>query len=94
MFLQAALVAATVADAETTLYGLRHNLAREGNPIFGQNPSRARIYGTVVPVTAFVILLDYRQKRENPHGRWQIVPAILTVAHTLATVHNLRMITK
>lgn len=94
MLLQVALAAATVADAETTLYGLRHNLAREGNPIFGPNPSRARIYGTVVPVTAFVILLDYRQKRDNPHGRWQIVPAIFTAAHTLATVHNLRTIAK
>lgn len=95
VLLQIAMMGATIADAETTLYGIRHNMAWEGNPIFGKAPSRARVYGTVMPATAFVTLLDYRQNEEDPHSRWGIVmPAIVIATHTVGMIHNLHVITK
>ena len=95
VLLQIAMMGATIADAETTLYGIRHNMAWEGNPIFGKDPSRARVYGTVMPATAFVTLLDYRQNEEDPHSRWGIImPAIVIATHTVGMIHNLHVITK
>lgn len=95
VLLQIAMMGATIADAETTLYGIRHNMAWEGNPIFGKDPSRARVYGTVMPATAFVTLLDYRQNEEDPHSRWGIImPAIVIATHSVGMIHNLHVITK
>lgn len=95
VLLQIAMMSATIADAETTLYGIRHDMAREGNPIFGKDPSRARVYGTVMPATVFVTLLDYRQDEEDPHSRWGIImPAIVIGTHTVGMIHNLHIITK
>ncbi len=44
--------AATVFDAESTKYGVARGFA-EGNPLFGRNPSRARLYGIKFAFQAF-----------------------------------------
>lgn len=41
-------LAATVADIESTQACLHAPACREGNPLFGSNPSRARSYGTAI----------------------------------------------
>lgn len=41
---------ATVADVEGTESCLRAHACREQNPLLGHNPSRARAYGTVLPI--------------------------------------------
>jgi len=46
-------LAATVADIEGTEACLRANTCTEANPLLGSHPSRARAYGTAIPV-AFV----------------------------------------
>lgn len=43
-------MAATVADIEGTQACLRVHTCREGNPLLGSNPSRARSYGTAIPL--------------------------------------------
>ncbi len=47
-------VAATVADIEGTQACLRAHTCRESNPLFGSNPSRARSYGTGIPIEMVV----------------------------------------
>jgi hypothetical protein len=43
-------LAATVADIEGTQACLHAHTCTEANPIFGSNPSRARAYGTAMPI--------------------------------------------
>lgn len=43
-------LAATVADIEGTQACLHAHTCTEANPIFGSNPSRARAYGTAIPI--------------------------------------------
>ena len=43
-------LAATIADIEGTEACLHRHTCREGNPLFGSNPSRARAYGIGVPL--------------------------------------------
>lgn len=43
-------LAATVADIEGTQACLHAHTCREGNPLFGSNPSRARSYGIGIPL--------------------------------------------
>jgi hypothetical protein len=43
-------LAATVADIEATQSCLRVHTCTEGNPLAGSNPSRARSYGTAIPL--------------------------------------------
>jgi len=59
-------LAATVADAEGTLACLKVHSCRETNPLLGPNPSRARVYGTIIPInllcyTAFAALKKHGQ---------------------------------
>jgi hypothetical protein len=92
ILMQAAAIGATMADAETTLYCIHNNTAREANPLFGATPSRARIYGTIVPITVFLAYLDYRGKKNLPHSHWKVMPAIAAIAHTAAAINNSRII--
>jgi hypothetical protein len=75
-------LAAAVADAEGTQACLHAHACREANPIFGSNPSRARAYGTAMPLElASFAGLALAKKR----GRGNLAFAILwasTMAHT------------
>ncbi len=44
-------LASTIADIEGTQACLHAHTCREGNPLFGANPSRARAYGIGIPLT-------------------------------------------
>jgi|HubBroStandDraft_5_1064220.scaffolds.fasta_scaffold86863_1 hypothetical protein len=81
LFSLALNLAATVADAEGTQACLRAHTCKEGNPIFGSDPSRARAYGTAVPLV-FVAYAAYALAKKK--GQGNIALGLLwssTVAH-------------
>ena len=85
-------VGATVADIESTQYGLSHG-ARELNPLYGNHPSRAKQYVITMPITAGVLAWSYRLKRSAPHSKhWLIPPLIIGSMHAIAFCHNLSVI--
>lgn len=82
---------ALVADLETTAYDLGgQSKFAELNPLFGQHPTRARLYGIAVPLNALSFYVSYRYKKSAP-GRslWKLGPGLLIAVHTAATVNNL-----
>jgi hypothetical protein len=87
-------IGATIGDIESTQYGLGHGV-REGNPLFGSRPSRAKQYGIALPVAAAVVGWSYRLKKSAPHSKhWLIPPVIVGSMHAAALGHNLMVITE
>jgi hypothetical protein len=83
-------IGATVADVESTQYGLSHG-AREGNPLFGERPSRAKQYGFALPISGAVTLWSYHLKKHAPHSRSWLIPQIAGGAvHVTCAGLNLR----
>jgi hypothetical protein len=81
-------IAATVADIESTQFGLARG-AREANPLFGSHPSRGKQYAISMPLSAAVVGWSYRLKRSAPHSRhWLIPPIVIGTMHTVAVCHN------
>jgi hypothetical protein len=56
-------LAATVADIEGTQACLHAHTCREANPLFGSNPSRARAYGSAIPIAFFTYAVAARLKK-------------------------------
>jgi len=87
-------IGATAADFETTQWALRSNPnAREINPLFGERPSRLKMYGIGMSFTAFQILLEHHVKSVsdrtgNARGAWIVGASIDTGLHTFLAVHN------
>jgi hypothetical protein len=89
VLLTLAAVGATVADAESTRYGLSRGL-KESNPLMGSHPSRARMYGISLPALAVVEFWSYKLKKTAPHSkRWMIPLTVTSAVHTGACVNNL-----
>lgn len=74
-------LAATVADIEGTEACLHAHTCREANPLYGSNPSRARAYGTAMPLAFVSYALAARLKKD---GNGNVALAILWAA---AAVH-------
>jgi len=51
----AAVVGTTILDVETTARCIKAHTCGERNPLFGQNPTRAKMYGIKAPLAGFVI---------------------------------------
>jgi hypothetical protein len=84
--------AATVVDIETTAHGLGACGLVETNPLLGRTPSRAKMYGIGLPMTAGYNLLALWVKRRTPHSRvWMIIPGAMTAVHAGAAGHNLAL---
>lgn len=87
-------VLAAAADFESTQAALRaDSQAQELNPFFGGRPSRAKLYGVGMPLTAFQIFLQYRSKQigenaERGKNLWLVGASIDTGLHTFLAVHN------
>jgi hypothetical protein len=87
-------IGATIADFETTQWALRSNpQAREINPLFGQRPSRLKMYGIGMPITVFQIALQHHAKgiadrTGKARGAWIVGASINTGLHTFLAVHN------
>jgi hypothetical protein len=75
-------VASTVADIEGTQACIHAGTCREGNPIFGSKPTRARAYGVAMPIAFGTYALAGWMKK---HGDGNVAFGILwagTMAHT------------
>lgn len=88
----AASVLAMVADVENTKYALRDPRLQERDPLLGAHPSRARMYGIMVPITGGMAAFSYYYKRQDdalaasgypPHRfvKWWLPNALNTVGH-------------
>ncbi|MGA8837675.1 MAG: hypothetical protein WCF74_16885 [Candidatus Sulfotelmatobacter sp.] len=82
---------ALVGDLETTVRGLAAQpKATELNPIFGEHPTRARLYGIAVPLNAFSFYLSYHYKKTAPsRSVWKLGPGMSIAVHTAAAINNL-----
>jgi hypothetical protein len=58
-------LAGTVADIEGTEACLHAHTCREANPLFGSDPSRARAYGTAMPIAFVSYALAARLKKDG-----------------------------
>lgn len=87
-------IGATAADFETTQWALRSDpQAREVNPLFGQRPSRLKMYGIGMPLTVFQIALQHHAKgiadrTGKARAAWIVGASINTGLHTALAVHN------
>jgi hypothetical protein len=82
---------AMVADIESTAHALAGKSgAVELNPLFGQHPTRARMYGIGVPVNALTFFLSHRAKKVAPSRRlWELAPAMTMAIHAGAVTNNI-----
>jgi len=89
VILQLFQFAATVADIETTRYGLNHG-AQERSPLAGRHPSTTSLYAISVPLDVALGMWSYRLKKHEQHSRnWQIPPTICGAEHGAAAIYNL-----
>ena len=90
ILLQTLSAVALVADVETTVRDLQGSNSVELNPLFGQHPTRARLYGINVPLNLISLYVSYRYKKREPQGRaWKIGPALFIAVHTTAAINNM-----
>jgi hypothetical protein len=89
--LQTLSTIALFADIETTTHALAAQpRAIELNPLFGQHPTPARVYGTAIPLHAFAFYLSYRAKKLAPRRNvWTFAPTLLIAVHIAAAINNL-----
>jgi hypothetical protein len=82
---------ALLADLETTARAIAAQpKASELNPLFGEHPTRARLYGIAVPLNALSFYLSYRAKKNEPKRRlWIIGPGASIAVHSAAAINNL-----
>jgi hypothetical protein len=75
----------SIADAELSLYCISKGLCTEGNPLYGKHPSRARVYGTIIPLRLVLFGLTYHTKKVAPRRRiWLVFPIAEEVLHSAA----------
>jgi hypothetical protein len=81
-----------VADVELTANCVKTVAnCREANPLFGSDPSRARLYGVNVPIYAGEVLLSQILRRKFPERKSWMRPFLsLTGAHGVGVVSGLR----
>jgi len=58
-------LASTVADIEGTQACQHAHTCSEANPLFGSNPSRARAYGTAIPIAFATYAMAARLKKNG-----------------------------
>jgi hypothetical protein len=88
-FLTLFQVGAVVADVETTQYALAHG-GHEWNPLAGDHPSRTRLYGISLPLSAGLAIWSYELKKLAPHSHYWMIPSVgCGSAHTVAAIRNL-----
>jgi len=76
-----ALVLSTAFDAEGTQACLRAHTCTEGNPIMGKHPSRARMYGTAMPLNAITIFAMGKLKKQGDGFPAFFLTSIMAFGH-------------
>ena len=89
----AAAAGATILDVESTAHTMGRPGAHEANSwIYGSHPTRARLYGTNVPIDIALSYLAYRAKAHGcvrRCGIWRLPLAVMAVVHVSAATANL-----
>jgi hypothetical protein len=82
--------AATVLDVATTAHCISNYAnCREANPLFGPDPSKAKLYGLSFSILAGQILASAWLRRKIPHSKlWMIPPIAATAGHGTAAAFN------
>lgn len=90
ILLQTLSTMALVADLETTAHVVAGKpKAIELDPLFGEHPTRVRLYGIGVPLDAVTFYLSYHSKKSAPKRRlWEVGPGLSTAVHTAAAINN------
>ncbi len=84
-------LAANIFDLEATARTSSSGRGREMNPLFGARPSRARLYGTALPLWALSLWGSHYYRKHTPESKWWQLPMIVgAVAHAAAGTSNLR----
>jgi hypothetical protein len=90
--------AATIADIESTMWALKNcRTCRETNPIYGRNPSRAKMYAINAPINMASLWLSKYLKTHTCSASgtvcwaWRIPFVTLSIAHGAAAAHNFRV---
>lgn len=64
-----AMFATAVLDVESTARCLNAGTCREANPLYGPSPTRRKMYGIRIPMTAALSYLIYKQKRRDDYAK-------------------------
>lgn len=94
--LNSLMIGSTIYDVESTYFIMgRCENCREANPLMRPfvEAGRPWLYTVQGSVDAGVICASYQMKKKN-HKLWYVLPIALTVAHTFAGTHNIRLAVK
>jgi len=87
LFFFAMAAALTVSDIELTQRCLQAGTCHEANILYGNNPTRARMYGFNLPVLGAQTVLSAWLKRRHPERNlWMVPPIADSVAHGVGTI--------
>ena len=89
-FSAAVMVAVSVLDIESTKHAMnRDPNARELNSwLYGKRPTRKKMYGILLPVTAAEIWAMWFVKKDADNKAWVVIPVVHTGAHGFAAGWN------
>ena len=90
------LVSSTVYDTRSTYFALEKcKNCREANPLMRPFVKAGEPWLYVVQgfINTGVIYASYKMK-EKDHKLWYVLPVALTIAHTIAGTHNIRIAIK
>jgi hypothetical protein len=90
LLLSGAAVGAAVLDIESTAHCLANDPScRDINPLFGNHPSRARLYGISMGVLGAQIFSSYSLRRAHPHSKLWMAPLVVGIGvHSVAASLN------
>ena len=79
--------ALTVADIELAQRCMKAGTCHEANFLYGDNPTRARMYGINIPVLGAQMLVSAWLKRRHPErDQWMISPIADSIAHGVGSI--------
>ncbi len=87
------MIGSTIYDVESTYFAFsRHENGRELNPLMRPfvEAGKPWLYVVQGSVDAGVFYASYEMKKRD-HKLWYLLPVAITVAHTIAGTHNLRI---
>jgi len=92
--LNSAAVISAILDAHSTTRCLHARTCREANPLYGSNPSAARVWAQTGAITGGLVLFDYWLKKSARRSggsykyAWVVFPAATVTLHLVAARHN------
>lgn len=77
----------TVTDIELSQHCLQAGTCHEANPLYGTNPTRARMYGMNIPILGAQTILSAWLKRRHPErNQWMISPIAESAFHGIGSI--------